>query len=282
MKKIFQYLFTGAVAVSLISSCKKDEQKVYFEGSTPPVLTASSTATVVLDSTNAANRTGITFTWTNPDYKFTTGVSSQDVTYVLQIDTTGSNFTNPSLQEVSISKDLEFKPSTKEFNAFFNKMGLKYDLPHDIEFRLKAALAGGVAVPVYSNVVKIKITPYLDVAVPIPFDGTLWGIGNAFAAGWTNPMSPSDNAVQKFTRVSETLYVLTTNFVGGGNFKLIQRQGDWDLQYRPKYANGADVPFATGNFERKNADPGWNGPASAGAYKITVNFITGTYKIEKL
>lgn len=280
MKNILKIWLGYLALTAFLFSCKKEENKVTFDGGTAPVLTASSTANLVLDSTDAANKRGISFTWTNPDYKFNTGPSSQDVTYILQIDTTGSDFTNPNIQEVSIANDLKYYPTVKEFNAFFNKMGLRYGLPHNIEFRLKATLANGLAVPLYSNVVKIIITPYLDVAVPIPDNGTLWAIGNAFASAWDNPMKAPYDVNQKFTRVSETLYELEVNFVGGGTYKLIQKQGDWDSQYRPKY--DANVPFDGGNFERRNSDPGWNGPASAGKYKITINFITGTYKVEKV
>ncbi len=280
MKNLIKALLGISLVAVFAVSCKKDENKVYYEGGTDPVLSASSTADMVLDSTGSSTKTAIVFNWTNPEYRFNTGISSQDVTYILQIDTTGSNFTNPDIQEASISKDLRYAPTVKEFNAFFNKMGLRYGIAHNIEFRIKATLANGLAVPLYSNVIKIVVTPYLDVAVPIPFDGTLWAIGNAFAAGWDNPMSSANNSIQKFTQVSETLYTLNVNFVGGGTYKVIQRQGDWDLQYRPKY--DADVPFASGSFERRNSDPGWNGPAAAGSYKITLNFITGTYKVEKL
>ncbi len=259
-------------------SCKKEENKVFFQGGTAPVLTASSTEDMILDSTNAANRLAIIFNWTNPDYKFNTGVSSQSVTYLLQVDTVGANFTNPKKHEVAIANDLRYAPSVKEFNAIFNKMELKADMQHDIQFRIKATLVNGTATDIYSDVITIKITPYLDVAVPVPDDGTLWAIGNAFASGWDNPMVAPYNTTQQFTKVSETLYELTVNFVGGGTFKLIQQQGNWDTQYRPKPTDV--VPFSEGDFEKRNSDPGWNGPASAGKYKITVNFITGKYKVE--
>ena len=280
MKNLIKSLLSIFLVAVVFASCKKEENKVFYQGGTDPVLTASTTTDMVLDSTNAANRIAIVFNWTNPEYQFNTGISSQDVTYILQIDTTGSNFTNPKIQEAAISKNLRYSPTVKEFNAFFNKMELKYGLAHNIEFRIKATLANGLAVPLYSNIIKIVITPYLDVAVPIPTEGTLWAIGDAFASGWNNPMaSPYDNS-QKFTKVSETLYELTVNFIGGGHFKLIQKQGHWETQYHPKYS--ANVPFDGGDFERRDSDPGWSGSTVAGTYKITVNFVTGKYKVVKI
>ncbi len=280
MKNSIKYLCSAFLVSAALLSCKKDENKVFFQGGTAPVLSTSTTTDMVLDSTNAAKTIALVFNWTNPEFQFNTGVSSQNVTYILQIDTTGSNFTNPNKQEISIANDLRYTPSVKEFNGFLNKMSLRYGMSHDVEFRIKASVTdNSTADDVYSNVVKIKITPYLDVAVPIPTEGTLWAIGNAFASSWDNPMKDPYVTTQQFTKVSETMYELVVDFVGGGNFKLIQQQGNWDTQYRPKYS--ADVPFDGGDFEKRNADPGWNGPATAGTYKITVDFITGKYKITK-
>ena len=65
--------------------------------------------------------------------------------------------------------------------------------------------------------------------------------------------------------------------IGGGNYKLIQEQGNWDTQYH-MLTGGT---WNSGDFEKKNSDPGFPGPPSAGTYKITVNFKTGKYTVEK-
>jgi hypothetical protein len=256
----------------------KDENKIYFEAGTPPVLIASSTTPLVLSGANSTNQ-AVKFSWTNPNYQFTTGTSSQDVSYLLQIDTTGSNFTNPRKQEVSISKDLSKEFTTKELNGFFGltKMNLLEGIPHNIEFRIKASLANG-SIPQYSNVIKMVITPYLDVAVPIPTNGTLWITGDAATSGWSNPLGNPYDATQKFTKVSNTLYELTVTLPGGGNYKILQDNGRWDTQYH-MIAGGT---WSGGDFEKKDAEPAFPGPPTAGNYKITVNFITGKYTVVKL
>ena len=115
----------------VLVSCKKDENKIYYEGGTAPVLTASTPATTVLVQTDA-DKPFINLAWTNPAYRFTTGISSQDVNYVLQVDTTGANFTNPAMQEVSISKDLEKTFTVKDFNAVLTKLNVAENKPHNI------------------------------------------------------------------------------------------------------------------------------------------------------
>ena len=145
---------------------KKDENQVLFEGGTAPKLTASSTANMILNIANSANQ-ALAFTWTNPDYKFSTGPSSQNVTYILQIDTTGSNFTNPNIQEFSIANDLSFSMTVKELNTTLTKLGMVENIPHNIEFRVKSTLINRSAA-LFSNIIKIVITPYLDVVYPVP------------------------------------------------------------------------------------------------------------------
>ena len=108
MKHIFKFMLFSFAAFTL-ASCEKDENKVEFIGGTAPVLTASSTAPLLLSVVNKDNP-AITFYWTNPNYQFNTGISSQDVTYTLQFDTTGSNFTSPKMGEKSISKNLSTTP----------------------------------------------------------------------------------------------------------------------------------------------------------------------------
>src|SRR5215213_900591 len=117
MKNKLSILLFSSLVFSILS-CKKEENKIYLESGTPPVLTASVTGPLVLLPANAAN-SAIRFSWTNPNYRLTTGVSSHDVTYTLQVDTTGAGFKNPRIQEVSIAKDLSKDFTVKELNALF-------------------------------------------------------------------------------------------------------------------------------------------------------------------
>lgn len=259
----------------VLASCTKDENKVYFEGGTAPVLTATTPASNVLTLADSA-KTFIKLSWTNPDYRFNTGISSQDVNYVLQVDTTGANFSSPLMQEVAISKDLEKTFSEREFNAVLTKLNVAENVPHNIEMRLKASLGSG-AVPLYSNVIKLTVTPYLDVAVPVPSNGNLWIVGNATAAGWDNPIASPYDVSQKFTKVSSTIYELTLPMPGGGGYKLLQDNGNWATQYHMIDGGTWDA----GSFEQKDSDPQFPGPPSAGTYKITMNFKTGKYTVVK-
>lgn len=286
MKSIVKLLFTTVFLAGILVSCKKDENKVYFTGGTSPVLTASSTAPMVLLIGNKDNQ-ALTFNWTNPNYQFNTGISSQDVTYVLQVDTAGANFSSSVKQEQSISKDLSVSLTVKQVNTFLTKMALTSGVAHNMEFRIKSTLINN-SVPLYSNVIKISINNYLDFAVEPPgtvganyLDGTLWIVGDAVASGWNNPLPAPYDVSQKFSRVGGTSDVLhyqaTINFNATGGYKLIQTQGNWDTQYHALDGTAA----LSGNFEKKNSDPQFPSPG-AGQYKVVVNFQTGQYTLTKL
>ncbi len=264
-----------------VSSCKKDENKVYFEGGTDPVLTASTTANMILLPANQANN-AVKFSWTNPEYRFTTGISSQDVTYLLQVDTTGANFTSPALQEVAIAKELSVTLTVKELNAILTRLEMKEDIPHNIEFRIKSTLVNN-SVPLYSNVIKIVITPYLDVALPIPNTGELYITGDACPSDWTNNPPPA----QKCTQVSNTEYTITMNFVAGKYYKFLTTLNAWQPQYGLKTGSGGTS--SSGDLGLNNQTPQYPSdpdaiptPAASGQYKITLNFKTGKYTVVKL
>ena len=112
----------AAAGLVLFSSCQKDEAKVYFIGGTAPVLTSSvpdgdTIPLPVTDTTSVA----VVYNWTNPDYQFSNGVSSMNVTYYLQVDTSGANFTSPNMQTVAINSDLKKVFTVSQFNAILGE-----------------------------------------------------------------------------------------------------------------------------------------------------------------
>lgn len=271
MKNIIKLLFGTIFTAFILMSCEKDENQVFFQGGKNPVLSVSSTANLFLDSTKKSS-IALTFNWTNPNYEFNTGISSQNVTYILQIDKAGANFTSAAIQEVSIANDLSAAFTVKEINTFLNKLLLARDVAHDVEFRIKSTING--AVPLFSNVIKIKITPYLDVAVPLPPTGDLYITGNACPSDWTNNPPVS----QKCTKVSLTEYTITMSFVSGKYYKFLSTLNQWQPQYGGKEANGGDFSANMGGGSDPDAIPT---PAVSGNYKITLNFVTGKYTVVK-
>jgi starch-binding outer membrane protein SusE/F len=274
MKNILKLLFGSVFMAAMFSSCVKDENKNFLEGGTNPVLTPSSTSALVLTGANSSDQ-AITFNWTNPGYRFTTGISSQDVSYILQVDTTGANFTSPDKQEVSIARDLSLSLTVKELNTILTKLNLLENINHNVEFRIKSSLNN--AVPLYSNVVKIVIKPYLDVVVPIPPTNELFITGDGTPSGWTN--NPPN--AQKCTRLSNIEYTVTMNFTPGLFYKFLSTLNQWQPQYGGSSATGGDIGFNMG-LPGQSDPAAIPTPAVSGSYKVTVNFKTGKYTVVKL
>ncbi|MEJ7682569.1 MAG: SusE domain-containing protein [Segetibacter sp.] len=211
--------------------------------------------------------------WTNPNYSFTTGISSQDVSYTIQIDTAGANFTNPKRQEFAVAKDLSLTLLVGDLNTYLSKMELQTDVPHDIEMRVISNLNG--AVPLQSNVIKFTgIVPYEDFTVPPPANQELYITGDGTPSGWTN----EPPATQKCTTVNKGQYYIVMNFEPGKFYKFLSTQKQWQPQYGGKSATGGDIGFNLGSGSDPDAIPT---PAAAGSYKVELNFKTGKYTVIK-
>ena len=125
---------------------------------------------------------------------------------------------------------------------------------------------------------KLTLVKALGPKVELPTNNTLWVVGGATPAGWDNSATNKElNYQQRFTRVTETLYEAYLYFNGGGEYKLVQQLGNWDNVY---FLGTGDN--ATGTFVARNNGPdgpAFPAPATAGIYKVTVNFQTGTYSV---
>jgi starch-binding outer membrane protein SusE/F len=277
MKKILKPLIFSSLLLALFAACKKDENKVILEGATSPVLTPSITTPNLPLSFANKDKEALKLSWTNPNYTFNTGVSSQDVTYQIEIDTAGVNFTGKKKQTVSVSKELSKSFNVAEFNGFLlNQLVLDTSRPHSIEIRVKSTLANAAA-PIYSNVLKYTVVPYpIPPVVAPPTTGELFLVGDATNGGWNNPVPlPS----QKFTKIDALHFEITVPLIGGKEYLFLPLNGDWGHKYAAKdkskqSADGGDFGYDFGdNFP---------GPAASGNYKIVVDFQRGKYSVTKL
>jgi starch-binding outer membrane protein SusE/F len=279
MKKILNISLSILAISIIICSCKKVENQVTFDGGTAPALSSNNAAPLVLLIANKDNP-AITFSWTNPNYKFNTGVSSQDVTYTLQIDTAGSGFKNPKMNETVISKELALALTVGELNRKLLSMELPWGVSKNFNARIKSSLTNN-SVPLFSNVVNFTATAYLDAAVTPPgtapayADGALFLVGSATPGGWNNPVPVP---TQKFTRIDATHYELTLPMNGGQSYLMLPVNGDWSAKYGAMCSgNNCNAPGAY-DFKAGGAD--LLAPATNGTYTIKVNFVSGKVTVQ--
>lgn len=283
MKTILKLQLLVFLASFIFSGCEKDETKLYYNGGTPPALSANTGADTV--SYANASETVLTLNWTNPDYDFTTGISSLDVTYNIEIDTVGANFTNPGKKVISISKDLSYSFTASALNdIMLNDMSLQDSMQHSLEMRIVSSLTNNSA-KLTSNAVQYTTTPYvIPPKVTPPSTGQLFITGSATDADWQCGCGESAPANQTFTQISSTLYELTTHLKAGGSYLFLPRYGTWNaVPPDPEKYGGAD-PKNENTVTGDDLKGGGNdllAPAVDGTYKIVVDFQKGKFTVTK-
>lgn len=278
--KSYTIRFSLLLAVLSLFACEKVENKISFENGTEPVLTGSATS-IRLEAGEEQN-IALRLNWTNPNYTFTTGLSSQDVKYTLEIDTLGGNFNSSRKYTTVFSKDLSKTYTVGELNAILgNSMQLQLDPRRNYTFEARITSSLGIgtdAVPKTSNKITFTARPFPPPPkVPVPDAGSLWITGSAVGSNWSNPFPVGSPFLtsQRFTRLNNTNYELTVTMIPGGGYKLIQAQGDWGSQYSKLSGTALN-----GEFEKRDATQ-FDAPAEAGVYKLSFNFQLGTYTVVK-
>ncbi len=278
MKQYFKLLAFSISLLLVLAGCEKAENRIYFEGGTAPVLSASKSTVRLTPATEAEN--AITFNWTNPEYRFTTGVSSQDVTYTFEIDTVGSNFSGANHYVTVFARDISRTFTEKELNDILgNTMRLAPGRQYEFEVRISSTIGSSASGKLVSNVTKFTATPFAPPPkVPIPLTGKLYIVGNATVGGWNNPVpTPS----QEFTKITNTKYQIDVSLVPGGFYLFLPENGSWSTKYA--WPEGLARNAAGGPFEfRGGGGQDFQGPATAGTYRIVVDFQIGEFTVTKL
>jgi len=280
MKNLMKHIFLLSLFAIAFTACKKDENKTVFEEGTAPSATSSLSGSVTLVKASK-DLPFITFTWTNPNYSFNTGVSSQDVSYAVQLDTTGTTGSSKFITFAITKVDLTKTYTHGELNTFLIKskgeggLGLEPLVAHDVRIRIKSYLgteSDTNPTNLYSDTMALNVTPY-------SVDPDLWITGDATPSGWTN----TPPATQKFTydRPSNsfnlTIALPATGTLEG--YKFLTISGAWQPQWGGAPATGGTISENPGG----GSDPAAiKAPAVAGNYKLTVSLANKTFAIVKL
>ena len=264
--KIFSFL----IAIMLMfSACDKDKYDVLANSKTgtAPALTASSST--IAPTPADSNSVAVTYSWSDPIY----ATDSAHQKYVIEIDTAGGNFENAIRKTVIGKLSAEF--TAKEINSILLGYGFPFNVAKNMIVRVTSSYVNNNE-QYHSNVLTSTMTPYkVPPKIALPTSGRLFIVGGGTDWGWSNDASPAFPAAREFTRVDETTYVGIFNLKANDAYKLLQEQGNWSTQF---HALAGGTPEA-GSFEQKDADPSFPTPATAGLYKITIDFQTGKYSV---
>lgn len=281
MKQISNFLLL--ILLVWFAACNKVENKVFFEGGTPPTISANKT--LVSLEPGLENNEAIVFSWTNPEYRFTTGISSQDVTYTLEIDTLGGNFNSGAKYTNQIASALSIKFTVGQLNAILgNSMLLQLDprREYTLEARVTSSIGPSVKL-VSSNKVTFKTTPFPPPPkVALPANSEIWLVGGASPGGWNNPLAEPFKTNQKFTKISTTKYELVTDLKPNDGYLVLPVMGSWATKYC--LDDGVDRSATTdgGEFVFKGGGGlDFLSPTSGGTFKLTFDFQLGRFTVVK-
>lgn len=247
-------------------SCDKKDQLPYYSSGTAPDLGASTVN--IAPATADSNKTVLTLNWSDPKY----ATDSSHIKYTIQIDSAGKNFANAVTWVVTNKLTNSFL--AKDLNNILVSRGYAFNVPVTMEVRVVSSYTNNNEM-LASNVIKIKMTPYLvPPKVTPPSSKTLYLVGSATAGGWGNPVPVP---AQQFTKIDSVTYEGTFFLNGGQEYLLLPVNGDWSHKYAVADKTKAGLN-AGGSFGYDLSD-NFPGPAKTGFYKIHVDFQSGTFTV---
>lgn len=253
MKRSFtKFLALGGLAILMLASCKKDENRVVADTKSAKGTFSTSTTTPALSKAHLTD-VAVTFTLKSPDYGFQSAVSNS-----IQFSTS-DDFT--TVKEVSI----DLKATSKAFNVLdFNNILLGMNLPTGVsttvKARLKTQFTGSSVAPNYSSVISLTVTPF-------PLTSFIY-LGGAYE-DWA---VPSPNVDSLLSATSNGIYIGIINFPAGKlDFKVLPTNKNYDGNY------GSDGP---GKITQGTGNPPNISAPAAGLTLVTVDMNAKTISFE--
>lgn len=156
MKKMLIFSIIVAAAVYSFVGCTKVDPLPFYEKGTAMTLKTDKLGVVATPADS--NNTVVSFNWTNPKF----GSDSSTFKYILEIDSTGRSFAK-EYTKIVIGK-LNTGLTGKELNSILLNFGFPLNTLCTLDFRILGSY-GNNNDRLYSNIVKVAVTPYSDPAV---------------------------------------------------------------------------------------------------------------------
>lgn len=264
--KLINKLFALIAGAVMLTACEKVEDLPYYGLGKDPVLSASVTSVAPIPADSL--KTALVLTWTNPEY----ATDSTNMKYIIQVDSTGRNFSRAVSREVLGARTLSF--SARELNNILLGYGFEFNKAYDIDVRIISSYANNNERR-FSNVLKIRATPYkIPPRVQLPSTGRLFIVGDATQGGWSNPVPvPS----QELHRIDETTFGGIFRLNGGKQYLILPENGNWGSKY--SLGNNGLAGISGGGDFGFNLSDNFPSPAADGFYRIILDFQTGKFTV---
>ncbi len=236
----------------ILNSCKKPDYIQTNKANNGLTLSAAKTS-FVLNQTEDAND-AIDLTWTSGSNHGT----NASIDYTLKIDKQGNNFSNPFIQDLGYAT-FERKFTVKELNdLLLTNWNFPPNQEATLEAKIVAKVSGDNTMADSSNILQIKVTPYMSVST------VLYLIGDATPNGWN-----AGQATPLIASPTESGTFIWDGHLNSGNLKFITVPG----QFLPSYNKGAND--STLIYRDDNSQPDDQFVISTpGNYTITLNLLT--------
>ncbi len=267
MKYFAKLSFLAVLLIGFFTACEKKVGDLpYYQPGT--AVTLSSSSSTVAAAPADSSKVALTLTWSNPKYS----VDSSTVKYIVEIDSSGRNFSKSVSRTLSGALTTSF--TAKDLNAILLGYGFSFGVAYDMDIRITSSYANNNEL-LRSNVIKVKMTPYkIPPKVTPPASGRLFIVGSATAGGWNNPVPAP---TQEFTKIDSVTYGGIFNLTGGNEYLLLPVNGDWSHKFSVADKTVAGLN-AGGSFGADLSD-NIPGPATSGMYKIIVDFQAGKFTV---
>jgi hypothetical protein len=265
MKNILKFIYAASLVIAF-ASCKKVGDLPLYSAGIRPTLAAS--ATNIAPAATDSDKAALTLSWTDAMH----ATSAANVKYTIEIDSAGKNFSNPFTKIITGALNTTF--TAKDLNTFLINNGYAIGSTVSLDVRVTSSYANNNE-SLSTDALRIKYTIYkIPPKVPVPTSGRLFLVGDATAGGWNNPVPvPS----QEFSKLDETTWAGVFQLIGGKQYLALPVNGDWSN----KYSINNSLPTNTGSSGAfgYNLNDNFNGPATSGLYKITLDFQNGKYTV---
>ncbi len=260
MKAIFKSSILLLFASVALWSCKKDETKTILKPGGDLTLTSSATNLVLLQA-NAAS-TATVLSWGKADFGY-----SAAITYTIQLSKGGTNFASATTTEVGMGIALTKTFTVAELNAKMQEI-INDGTATPVLVRIKASVGNNVD-PLYSNVITLTVTSYLDI-VAYTYPAALNVAGNF--QGWAPGVAPQIVNTRNGGYGGYEGYIVFNN--AAPEFKLV-KGNDW-----PFGDFGGGVGTLTNGGSNLTLPSG--GPDLTGLYLIRANTNSMTWDYTKI
>ncbi|MCR9015870.1 SusF/SusE family outer membrane protein [Aquiflexum gelatinilyticum] len=223
---------------------------------TASTLTSPSAGTAIV-LTEAEKEDTIFFQASIPDF----GVSG-NYTYTLEMAKGGTNFA--TVDVVGTSTTPTVKIAVGDLNKKIVTAGLEPNVAGNVDFRFKTTIDRSLS-PLVGTATTLSLTAYKDAVIL----RNLFLVGNATAPGWSND---NNNPALFRDPANKDLYVYT-GFFAVGEFKVLEKLGQWQPQYGTNGGSAVSVNPGGGS------DPGAFAITTAGHYVFTLNLANNTFTL---